>query len=86
MTTAPSADLVLIRVITMATGAVPSSRQAWKNPDQPELPFAAGKTRTLPVKATPFIPCLDSVIRPVLGSIPPQPGTGSAETRASPSA
>ena len=86
MTTAPSADLVLIRVMTMATGAVPSSRVLWKNPDQPELPLADGKTRTLPVKATPFSACLDSMIRPAAGSMPPQPEMGSDETRASPSA
>ena len=86
VTTAPSADLVLIRVMTMATGAVPSRRVLWKKPDQPELPLADGKTSTLPVNATPFSACLDSMMRPVLGSIPPQPGTGSGETRASPSA
>ena len=86
MTTAPSADLVLILVMTMATGAVPSSRVLWKKPDQPELPLADGKTRTLPVKATPCRACLGSIMRPAAGSMPPQPEMGSGETRASPSA
>ena len=86
VTTAPSADLVLIRVMIMAIGAVPSRRVLWKNADQPDDPLADGKTSTLPVKPTPFSTCLGSMIRPAAGSIPPQPEMGSGETRASPSA
>src|SRR5256886_13424151 len=77
---------ILIRVMTMAAGAVPSSRVLWKKPDQPELPLADGKTRTLPTKDTPCRACLGSMIRPAAGSMPPQPEMGSGETRASPSA
>ena len=86
VTTAPSADLVLIRVMIMAAGAVPSSRVLWKNPDHPDDPLALGNTSTLPVKPTPFSTCLGSMIRPAAGSIPPQPEIGSGETSASPSA
>jgi len=86
VTTAPSADLVLMRAMIMAAGAVPSRRVLWNSADQPELPLADGKTRTLPRKASPFSMCLGSMIRPWAGSIPPQPEMGSGETRASPSA
>ena len=77
---------MLILAMTMATGAVPSSRVLWKKPDQPELPLADGKTRTLPAKDAPCRACLGSMIVPVAGSMPPQPEIGSGETRASPSA
>ena len=78
MTTAPSADLVLILVMTMATGAVPSSRVLWKKPDQPELPLADGKTRTLPVKAHPVqgVPGLDDPARGGVDAAPAGDGLG----------
>src|ERR1700689_2718353 len=64
VTTAASADLVLSLVTIIATGAVPSRRVLWKNEDHPEDPLALGKTRTLPVKHSPFSSCLDSMMRP----------------------
>ena len=82
VTTAPRADLVLIRPMSMASGAVPSKRVLWKKPAHPEDPLALGKTRIRPLNVWPFSTCLDSMIRPAAGSIPPQPEMGSGETRA----
>ncbi len=57
VTTAPSADFAEIRPMIIPIGAVPDSRVVWKKPDQPDDPLALGKTRTLPVKQTPYSSC-----------------------------
>src|ERR1700693_2108522 len=70
----------------MPFGAAPESRAMWKNADQPEDPFAPGKTRILSLKLCPRSSWRRSMIVPVAGSIPPQPEIVSFVTRAAPAA
>ena len=84
ITTAPSAIFVVISLKTSAFGAVPARRAVWNIADQPDEPLAPRQTRILSLKLTPRSSWRVSVITPCTGFTPPQPGTVSCVTSASP--